>query len=85
MFVRKKTTKGGAVKHYLVECHREGGKVRQRVLCYLGDYATVEEALAGIAKEIKECRRYGFLWDKLPHLQEQAKRLRSICSAHRNS
>jgi hypothetical protein len=46
MFVRKKTTWAGAVKHYLVESRREGGKVRQRVLYYLGDCPTVEEQLA---------------------------------------
>lgn len=46
MFVRKKTTKSGAVKHYLVETFREDGKVRQKVLFYLGEHATVEEALA---------------------------------------
>jgi len=45
-FVRTKTIKG-IVYHYLVESYRdEGGKVRQRVLAYLGVHPTVEAALA---------------------------------------
>jgi hypothetical protein len=42
MFVRKKTTASGTVKHYLVECRRVDGKVRQKVLFYLGEYPTPE-------------------------------------------
>jgi hypothetical protein len=55
MFVRKKTTKSGTVKHYLVETYRDGGKVRQKVLYYLGDVATVEEELAYLDR-IKDAR-----------------------------
>jgi hypothetical protein len=46
MFVRRKVTKCGTVKHYLVESRREGGRVRQRVLWYLGPFATPEALLA---------------------------------------
>jgi hypothetical protein len=52
MFVRKKTTKCGTVKHYLVENRRENGKVRQKMLHYLGDAATVEEAIAEASKRL---------------------------------
>jgi hypothetical protein len=52
MFVRKKTTKYGTVKHYLVEGYRENGKVRQRVAAYLGDAATVEDAIAEASKRL---------------------------------
>jgi hypothetical protein len=54
VFVRKKVTSSGAVKHYLVACSREGGKVRQKVLCYLGDFATVAEAREGLPRLIRE-------------------------------
>jgi hypothetical protein len=47
MFVRKKIARSGAVQHYLVENRREGGKVRQRVLFYLGGYDSVAAAVAG--------------------------------------
>jgi hypothetical protein len=50
MFVRKKVTSSGTVQHYLVENRREGGKVRQKVLYYLGAWATVEEALEYFAR-----------------------------------
>lgn len=43
-FVRKKTVNGREY-HYLVENRREDGKVRQRVLAYLGQHSTVSEAL----------------------------------------
>lgn len=39
--------------YYLVENYREGGKVRQRTLAYLGKYPSVEEALAGLQNEIE--------------------------------
>jgi hypothetical protein len=51
VFVRKKVTSSGAVKHYLVESRREGGKVRQKVLFYLGDHATPEAALKWLDAE----------------------------------
>jgi hypothetical protein len=57
MFVRKKTTASGAVKHYLVESRREGGKVRQKVLHYLGKHPTVEERLAWLDDEVSKCCR----------------------------
>jgi hypothetical protein len=69
MFVRKKTTKSGTVKHYLVETYRENGKVRQKVLYYLGEHATVEEALAWLDAEaergispMREARRNWCDW-----------------------
>jgi uncharacterized tellurite resistance protein B-like protein len=43
--------------YYLVESYRENGKVHQRTLAYLGEYPTVEEALAGLPKEIEEWRK----------------------------
>lgn len=46
MFVRKKSGKGRDY-YQLVEGYRVEGKVRQRVLLHLGQYATVDEALAG--------------------------------------
>ena len=57
MFVRKKVT-NGRTYHYLVECHRAAGTVRQRVLAYLGRYASVPEALEGIPREIQQWRAY---------------------------
>ena len=44
-FVRKKVQKGQTY-HYLCECRWIDGKPRQRVVCYLGRYATVRGAHA---------------------------------------
>jgi hypothetical protein len=62
MFVRKKTTKSGTVKHYLVECRREAGKVRQKVLYYLGRFQTPEEELAYWQRLIEGSKRDANSW-----------------------
>lgn len=45
MFVRSKVRKGGAY-HYLVTNVRVEGRVRQKVVCYLGRYDCIEDAYA---------------------------------------
>jgi hypothetical protein len=52
MFVRKKGT-----CHYLVNCQREGGKVRQKVLAYLGCYTSAEAAMEGWKAKAAELRK----------------------------
>lgn len=52
-FVRTKTIKGNTY-YYLVEGVRDGAKVRQRVLLYLGRYASVQEAHAFWKREARE-------------------------------
>ena len=44
MFVRQKII-GNKPRFYLVENHREGEKVRQKVLAYLGNNTTLEGAI----------------------------------------
>ena len=51
-FVRKKVRKG-QIYHYLCECLWEDGKPRQKVICYLGRYATVRGAHAHWMRESK--------------------------------
>jgi hypothetical protein len=46
VYVRKKVTRSGAVKYDLVEDRSEGGRVWQKVLWYLGPFATPEALLA---------------------------------------
>jgi hypothetical protein len=57
MFVRKKGS-----YHYLVASQRTASGVRQTTLCYLGEFATVDAALAGIPEKIayhqKELKKY---------------------------
>lgn len=72
MFVRKKRTSSGTVKHYLVETHRENGKVRQKVLFYLGDHATVEERLAWLDTEVD---RHHKNWHEFKQMHANRKNL----------
>jgi hypothetical protein len=51
-FIRTKLVKGIAY-YYLVESYREDGKVRQRVLAYLGKHSTVNAALAYWRKQVR--------------------------------
>jgi len=51
-FVRRKNI-NGKDKYYLVESRREGDKVRQKVLAYLGEYDTVDGAITGLKNEIE--------------------------------
>lgn len=40
-----KTITKGVSHHYLVETYREDGRVRQRILAYLGEHNSVKAAL----------------------------------------
>ena len=50
-FIRAKNI-NGKVKHYLVESKREGKKVRQKVLVYLGEADTIEGAIDELQSRI---------------------------------
>jgi hypothetical protein len=56
--------------YYLVETYREGGKVRQRTLAYLGKYPTVEEALTRLPVDIE--RRKNDVLPKLCRWRDEA-------------
>ena len=59
MYVRRKTSPGGAPYYQLVETSRVDGKPRQRVVLHLGQHATTEEALKKWPREINRLRRRG--------------------------
>ncbi len=61
-YVRKKKVKGEEY-YQLVEGRRENGKVKQRVLCHLGQYPTVDVALERIPFLIKIAPRPGRSWE----------------------
>jgi len=52
-YVRTKR-RGQKLYYYLVESKREGDKVRQRIICYLGTKPPTEEELKNILKEVKQ-------------------------------
>lgn len=51
-FVRCKRTASGTDAFYLVECVRDGKRVRQKVLAYLGECPTLEGAIAQLERWI---------------------------------
>jgi hypothetical protein len=51
-YVRAKRTRRGTAKYYLCEAVREGKRVRQRVLAYLGPFPTPADALAELPYRI---------------------------------
>jgi hypothetical protein len=55
VFIRKKRLKTGGVCYALVESYREGGRVRQRHLAYLGESATVEARVAELDRLAAGC------------------------------
>lgn len=70
-FVRAKTVKG-ITYYYLVEGYRDDGKVRQRVLAYLGQHKTVQTAYDYWREQVKEAKDAG---DK-QHAREMLKKLK---------
>ena len=55
-FIRAKNI-NGKVKHYLVESKREGKKVRQKVLVYLGEADTIEGAIDELLDRIPKSKQ----------------------------
>jgi hypothetical protein len=55
-FVRKKRTAAGQTVYQVVECQREGKKVRQRVLVSLGHENTIEAAIRRVERWIARPR-----------------------------
>jgi hypothetical protein len=55
-FIRHKRSSAGTV-YQVVRSYRDGGRVRQQVLCSLGRWATVEAALAYERKQLAAAER----------------------------
>ena len=77
-FVRKKKTASGQTVYQVVECRREGKKVRQRVLVSLSHDNTIEAALRTVEHRIANPRslpgwqeRWRALKDKLFDVRQQ--------------
>jgi hypothetical protein len=50
-YIRKKGR-----KYYFVKSQRDGSRVRQKVLAYLGEYPSADEAIAGFQREIESLK-----------------------------
>lgn len=67
MFIRKRTTKTkghGATVHYQVlESYRDNGKVKQRVLCNLGNHSTCEARLEELQVSLSQTEGWINRWN----------------------
>lgn len=70
-FIRTKRIKG-ILYYYLVENYREDGKVRQRVLAYLGQFDTVADAHEHWLMQLKAEKDA----DEKQHAREMVKKLK---------
>jgi len=82
-YVRKK-----GKYHYLVEGYREGGKVKQRVLAYLGEHETVESLLESREIDFQQFMLFQYrpcaLFDgDLKEFEREIDKLKSYCSAQK--
>src|ERR671910_2686675 len=55
MFARVKTSRGNEYLQ-LVENYRDGGRVRQRLVLYVGHYPSIDDALQRLPREISALR-----------------------------
>lgn len=70
-FIRTKRIKG-VLYYYLVENYRENGKVRQRVLAYLGQFNTIATAYEHWRVQLKSAKNA----DEKQHAREMLKKLK---------
>lgn len=68
MFIRVKNRQGLSY-HYLVESEREGSKVKQRTIAYLGKSKSLEEAIKACFKDLEtqSAQQRNFLKSALRH------------------
>jgi hypothetical protein len=80
MFARVKESRGGEYLQ-IVENYRDDGRVRQRVVMYVGHCGTIDEALERMPKERRALRRQG-LREEADHLAEKLGALQRLVSEH---
>ncbi len=68
MFARVKQSRNGEYLQ-VVESYREGAKVRQRVVLYVGHYGSVEDALERMPKDLRYLRGRATRAEKPPSRQ----------------
>jgi hypothetical protein len=56
MFTRVKESRHSEYLQ-IVENYRDGDRVRQRMVLYVGPYASIDSALKGMARDLKRMRR----------------------------
>src|SRR3712207_5436573 len=82
MFARVKQVRQGRHDEYLqiVENYRDGGRVRQRLVMYVGHYSSIEEALKLMPKDRTRAHRRATeaeqMAESVPRYQPRARALR---------
>lgn len=57
-FIRTKKNKSGNLSYHVVQSKRDGSKVRQEMLCYLGSSPTIGEAIAAAENRERQFRTW---------------------------
>jgi hypothetical protein len=60
----------------IVENYRDEGRVRQRLVMYVGHYTSIDDALRRMARELSQARRRATVAEGYPAPQDEAPRLR---------
>jgi hypothetical protein len=89
MFIRKRFSStsrwtGTQRFSYQVLSYREDGKIKHRVICNLGRYATPEEALAVCEAKVKRWARREWHW-RLEEARSHLKELKAVVKRRQRS
>jgi hypothetical protein len=69
----------GVVTYYqLVECRRVNGQPRQRVIAHLGRYSSVNDALAYMARDIRDLKQRNFSAKAIAQAERKLEHLRRL-------
>jgi hypothetical protein len=66
----------------IVENYRDGDRVRQRMVLYVGRYASIDSALKGIARDLKRIKREGGDQGEADELASKLKALKRLAKEH---
>jgi hypothetical protein len=81
MFTRVKESRWSEYLQ-VVESYRDGDRVRQRMVLYVGPYASIDSALKGMARDLKRMRRAGDAQREVDELASKLTTLKRLVKEH---
>ena len=66
----------------IVENYRDGDRVRQRMVLYVGPYWSIDSALKGMARDLKRMRRTGDAQREADELASKLAALKRLAKEH---
>jgi hypothetical protein len=83
MFTRVKESRQSEYLQ-IVENYRDGDLVRQRMVLYVGPYASIDSALKGMARDLKRMRQAGDAQREADELASKLKTLKRLVKEHQD-